>query len=110
MTDALMTAAIIGVIAMMTWITRALPYLLFSRKSPPPMVAYLGDVLPAAIMIILVVYCLRNTAFATAPYGAPELLSVAVVAAMQLWRKNLLLSIFTGTACYMLLIRTVFPL
>jgi len=110
MTDTLQTAAIIGIIALMTWITRGLPYLLFARKSPPPVIEYLGKVLPSAIMIILVVYCLRNTAFTVTPYGAAELLSVLVVAGMQLWRKNSLLSIFTGTACYMILIRTAFPM
>ncbi|HNW85571.1 MAG TPA: AzlD domain-containing protein [Candidatus Limiplasma sp.] len=110
MTDTLQTAAIIGVIALMTWVTRGLPYLLFSRKSPPPAVTYLGAALPSAIMVILVVYCLRNTAWTVAPYGAAELISVAVVALMQIWRKNSLLSIFTGTACYMILIRTAFPM
>ena len=74
------------------------------------MIEYLGKVLPSAIMIILVVYCLRNTAFTVAPYGAAELLSVLAVVIMQLWRKNSLLSIFTGTACYMILIRTAFPM
>lgn len=110
MIEPLQTAAIIGVIALMTWITRGLPYLLFARQSPPPVIVYLGKVLPSAIMIILVVYCLRNTAFTVAPYGAAELLSVLAVVGMQLWRKNSLLSIFTGTACYMILIRTAFPM
>ena len=110
MTDNWQTAAIIGVIAAMTMITRGLPYLLFARKCPPPLVAYLGAVLPSAIMIILVVYCLRNVAWTVAPHGAAELISVAAVVTMQLWRKNTLISIFTGTACYMILIRTAFPL
>ena len=110
MNDTLHTAAIIGVIALMTWVTRGLPYVLFARKAPPPVVHYLGTVLPSAIMVIVVVYCLRNTGFALPPHGAPELISVAVVAGMQVWRKNTLLSIFLGTVCYMVLIRTVFPL
>ena len=107
MSDTLHTAAIIGVIALMTWITRGLPYLLFARQKPPAWVSFLGTVLPSAIMVILVVYCLRNTAWAVPPHGAAELISVAVVAGMQLWRRNTLVSIFTGTVCYMLLIRTV---
>ena len=109
MTEPLQTAAIIGVIALMTWITRGLPYLLFSRRTPPPVVSYLGTALPSAIMVILVAYCLRNTAWTVAPYGAAELISVAAVAVMQAWRKNMLLSIATGTVCYMILIRTAFP-
>lgn len=110
MTDTLHTAAIIGVIALMTWLTRGLPYLLFSRNKPPRMVVYLGDVLPSAIMVILVVYCLRNVAYDVAPHGAPELISVLAVVLMQLWRRNTLLSIFVGTVSYMVLIRTVFPM
>ena len=109
MSETLRTALIIAIIAGMTWLTRGLPYLIFSRKSPPPMVDYLGKALPSAIMVILVVYCLRNTPFAAPPHGAPELISVAVVAGLQLWRKNRFLSIVAGTACYMLLIRTAFP-
>lgn len=110
MTETLHTAAIIGIIALMTWLTRGLPYLLFARKSPPKLIVYLGTVLPSAIMIILVVYCLRNTQWAVPPHGAAELIAVLAVVLLQIWRKNALLSIFAGTACYMLLIRTVFPL
>ncbi len=109
MTDALQTAAIILTIAAMTWLTRGLPYLLFARSSPPPLVHYLGRVLPAAIMIILVVYCLRNTAWAAPSHGAAELISVLAVAGLQAWRKNTLLSILVGTVCYMVLTRTLFP-
>ncbi len=110
MNNTLQTAAIIGVIALMTWITRGLPYLLFSRKAPPPIVTYLGAALPPAIMVILVVYCLRHTGFALPPHGAPALISVLVVVVLQVWKRNTLLSIFLGTVCYMLLIRTVFPI
>jgi len=109
MTDTLQTTALIGVIALMTWLTRGLPYMLFARKCPPAWVRYLGTALPSAIMIILVVYCLRNVAWTVAPHGAAELIAVLVVVGMQLWRKNSLLSIFTGTVCYMVLIRTAFP-
>jgi len=110
MSDTLHTAAVIGTIALMTWITRGLPYLLFARKAPPGWVVWLGNALPSAIMVILVVYCLRDTQWTAAPYGAAELISVLVVAGLQGWKKNTLVSIFAGTACYMVLIRTVFPL
>ena len=110
MTDTLQTALIIAVIALMTWITRGLPYVLFSRRGVPRLVTYLGTVLPSAIMVILVVYCLRNTAWSVPPHGAAELISVAVVAGLQIWRRDSILSIFAGTACYMLLIRTAFPI
>ena len=109
MSDTVYTTAAIVIAAIVTMLTRGLPYLLFgSKKEPPKIVSYLGTVLSPAIMIILVVYCLRDTKLSAFPYGLAELISVAVVVALQLWKKNILLSILLGTACYMLLIRTVF--
>ena len=38
----------------------------------------------------------------------PQLISIAVVAVVHLWRRNSLLSIGSGTVCFMLLSRLVF--
>jgi branched-subunit amino acid transport protein AzlD len=101
--------SVIVVVAFVTGLTRAIPYLIFGRmKELPSIVQYLGTVLPVSIMIILVVYCLRNIELSSFPFGLPELLSVAAVIVFQIKTKNALLSIFIGTACYMTLIRTVF--
>lgn len=72
------------------------------------MVFYLGRVLPYAAMGMLVVYCLKDVKLTAAPYGLPELLSVALVAGLHIWKRNTLLSIGAGTVCYMLLIQLVF--
>lgn len=40
--------------------------------------------------------------------GFGVLLAVAAVAGLHLWKKNTLLSIFGGTAFYMLLVQVVF--
>ena len=69
---------------------------------------FLGQVLPFAIMGMLVVYCLKDISFLSSPYGIPQLLSCAVVAALHVWKRSTLLSIAGGTACYMLLIQFVF--
>lgn len=109
--DVLKMISSIAVIGLITWITRALPFLIFNgRKELPPTIHYLGSVLPASIMIILVVYCLRNIDFSTFPFGAAELISVTMVIGIQVWKKNNFLSILAGTACYMILIRTIFSL
>ena len=71
-------------------------------------VTYLGRVLPAATMGLLVVYCLKGVSWASAPHGIPELLSVAVVAALHHWKGNVLLSIAGGTVLYMVLVQMVF--
>ena len=100
---------IVVVVALVTIALRFLPFLIFrGSKTTPPFVAYLGRVLPYAIMGMLVVYCLRNISFASAPHGAPELIACAVVAALHLWKRNTLISIVGGTVCYMLLIQLVF--
>ena len=92
-----------------TQITRWLPFWLFpENKEPPAVVTYLGKVLPAAMMGLLVVYCLKGVSWTSAPHGIPELLAVAAVAALHWWRGNVLLSIAGGTALYMLLVQIVF--
>ena len=92
-----------------TMLTRFLPFLLFPNSSKTPkFIRYLGKVLPYAVMGMLVVYCLRNVSFTTAPFGAPEALALACVAGLHLWKKNTLLSIGAGTTLYMVLIQFVF--
>lgn len=89
--------------------TRFLPFLIFGEKrKTPPIIEYLGTVLPCAIMGMLVVYCLKDISFLKSPYGLPELLACAVVAALHVWKRNSLLSISGGTVCYMLLIQFIF--
>lgn len=101
--------ASIAVMALVTFSTRALPFLLFDRReSPPKFVLFLGKVLPPAIIAMLILYCLRNVTVLAYPYGLPELISAGLVAGLHLWKKNNLLSIFGGTAVYMLLVQFVF--
>ena len=92
-----------------TQITRWLPFWLFpENRKPPALVTYLGRVLPTATMGLLIVYCLKDVAWLSAPHGAPELIAIAVVAALHCWKGNVLLSIAGGTAAYMLLVQAVF--
>ena len=58
----LQTLGIILAVAAGTQLTRWLPFWLFpEKKQPPAVVAYLGKVLPPAMMGLLVVYCLKGT-------------------------------------------------
>lgn len=96
-------------IAAGTILTRALPFLLFpAGRETPKFVKYLGRTLPFATIGLLVVYCLRGVQVLSWPYGLPELLGVAAVAGLHLWRRNTLLSIGGGTLVYMLLVQFVF--
>ena len=89
--------------------TRFLPFLLFpAHKKTPPLVAFLGKVLPSAVMGLLVVYSLKDTALLGLNHGLPELLAVGLTVALQLLLKNLLLTIAGGTIAYMLLVQFIF--
>ena len=100
---------LIVVAVLVTAATRFIPFLIFGEKrKTPPVVEYLGKVLPCAIMGMLVVYCLKDVSFLNSPYGLPELIACAVVAALHVWKRNSLLSIGGGTVCYMLLVQLVF--
>ena len=66
---------VIFIAAIVTWLTRAIPFLIFGNRELPEKVKYLGGVLPPAIMIILVVYCLRNINFKNINSFLPELSS-----------------------------------
>ena len=100
--------AMVAVMALVTAGLRFLPFVLLRGKQTPPFVAYLGKVLPFAIMGMLVVYCLRHISFSAMPFGIPEVISVALVVGLHVWKKNTLLSIISGTVCYMLLVQLVF--
>lgn len=107
MNEVLYPVAVIAVIAIVTWMLRAFPFLLFGNRPLPKVILYLGKVLPPAIMTVLVIYCLRDISFSLPPYGVPEIVACAVVAALQIIRKNMYLTIIAGTICYMILIHVV---
>lgn len=97
------------VMAAVTFLTRAMPFLFFDRGDhPPKIVLYLGRVLPPAIIAMLIVYCLKGVSFASPAGWVPAALSCAVVVALHLWKNNDLLSIFGGTILYMILVQGVF--
>ena len=101
--------AAIAVMAVVTFLTRALPFLLFDRgEEPPKVVLYLGRVLPPAVIAMLIVYCLRDLSFAAAAQWVPAVVASLVTVVLHLWKSNNLLSIFGGTVLYMVLVQTVF--
>lgn len=107
MPDALYPAAAIAVVALVTWALRAFPFVLFGDRPLPKAVRFLEQALPPAIMLTLVVYCLRDTDLTRAPYGIPALAASAVTVLLQWIRKNMYLSIIAGTLCYMILLRAL---
>ncbi|WP_276859694.1 branched-chain amino acid transporter permease [Bifidobacterium merycicum] len=92
-----------------TVITRFLPFIVFPESERPPrVVEYLGKVLPYAMGGLLVVYSLKNVTPFSGTHGIPEAVAIAVIVALHVWKRSMLLSIAGGTAVYMLLVQVVF--
>lgn len=108
MTDshALLTVA---VIALVTALIRFLPFVVWSgNRKTPGIINRLGNVLPYAIMGMLVVYCLKHVTFVQSSGFLPELIACLCVGITYVWKRNTLISIVCGTLCYMVLVQTVF--
>lgn len=99
----------IAIMAVITLILRVLPFLLFPEgKKRPAFITYLGSVLPYALIGMLVIYCFKGISFTQGSHGLPELIAAIAVVLLHLWKKNTLLSVFGGTAFYMILLNFVF--
>ena len=102
--------AAIAVMAIITFLTRALPFLLFDRgESPPKLVLYLAGFCHRPSSPCSSSTVSGGVSFAAPGGWVPQLVSVATVVILHLWRSNTLLSIFGGTILYMVLVQAVFP-
>jgi branched-subunit amino acid transport protein AzlD len=100
---------IIVLVAITTFATRAIPFLLFPEgKKIPKTVEYLGKALPPAVIGMLVVYCFKSVNVFSSPFGLPELIAGLTVVLLHVWKRNNFLSIGVGTILYMVLVQTVF--
>ena len=100
--DILHAAGIVAVAWAVTFGLRSLPFLLFAGRGRdvPPSVERFGSIISPVIIAGLIVYSYSALEWRTAwPYIAGVL-----VVALQLWRKNALLSIIAGTVVYMCLL------
>ena len=92
-----------------TIVTRFLPFIIFpANKKTPPAITFLGQMLPAAVMGLLVIYCFKDVSFVSGTHGIPELLATAVTVLLQVFVRNMLLTIAGGTIFYMYLVQYVF--
>ena len=102
-------AALVAVMALATFLTRALPFLLFGRGGEPPrVVLYLGRFLPPAVIAMLIVYCYREMSFTQLSGWLPGLIAGLAVVVLHVWKKNDMRSIVGGTILYMILVQAVF--
>lgn len=106
MTHSVLLVAVAGLV---TLALRVAPFLVLSgERKTPEFISYLGRVLPSAVMGMLVIYCLRNLDFAELSLWLPQLLCCGVVVLVHVLKRSTLLSILSGTVCYMLLVQHVF--
>ena len=106
--DVKRTLIVIAICAAVTFLERALPFLVFGKREVPGVVRYLGRVLPMAIMATLVLYCIKDISFTAFAGWLPYCIGITVTALLHLWKNNSLLSIAGGTAVYMVLVQFVF--
>ena len=100
-----LSAALIATfaIAVILFLLRAFPFLVFSKKDPPPFVRFIERYIPSMIIAILIVYCLKDVQLTAAPFGLPAIIGLCCTVALHLWRNNSMISIFGGTIIYMVL-------
>lgn len=99
----------IAMIVLGTMLTRFIPFIAFpSDKPTPKYIQYLGKVLPAAVIGLLVVYCFKDVRLTSGSHGIPELIGAVIVVVLHFWKKNMFLSIAAGTIAYMFLVQMVF--
>ena len=97
---------LICVVGAVTLFVRILPFLFFKKKGIPKLIRYLEGYMPPMVMIILVMYSIRNVQWGRFPHGIPVIAGMIVVTILHLWKKNSLLSIFGGTIFYMFVVQT----
>ena len=99
----------ISIVAVTTMLTRFLPFIVFpTNKQTPKFIKYISNILPYAVMGLLVVYSLKDALTISWPYALPEMISIAVIFVLHYWKRNMLISISAGTILYMVLIQLVF--
>ena len=93
---------IVAVAAAATFLTRVIPFAAFGKRKIPQTVDYLGRILPPV--------CKQgraNVDFISGYHGAAEIIAVAVICVLHLWRRNTLLSVGGGTVVYMILVQVL---
>ncbi|WP_406405135.1 branched-chain amino acid transporter permease [Streptomyces sp. NBC_01643] len=99
--------AAVAASAAVTWALRALPFAALAPLRASGTVRYLSTRMPAGIMVILLVYCLRDLPL-TESHALAPIAGLAVTLGLHLWRRNALLSILGGTTVHVALASTLF--
>ncbi len=88
-----------------TFLTRLIPFVLFGRgHEMPPKLKKIADVLPSAVIAVLVVYGISPQLTALSAETVAAIAALALTVGLHLWKNNTLLSMFCATAAYMTMV------
>ncbi|SDK91853.1 Branched-chain amino acid transport protein AzlD [Nocardioides sp. YR527] len=93
--------------AAVTWTLRAAPFAMLAPLRHSALLAYIGDRMPVGVMVILAAYTLRETDPVVLTSVGPAALALAITIGLHLWRGSMTLSIFAGTAAYVLVVSVI---
>jgi integral membrane amino acid transport protein len=99
-------AAVLIPVGIVTVLLRELPFSAKKWMKDSEFFSLLGLMMPVGVMTILVVYAVAGQADGTGGLW-PVLLGVLVTAGLHKWKRDSGLSIFGGTAFYMILVNLV---
>lgn len=92
------------IMAGVTFGLRAFPFVARGFIAHHRRIQILGRRLPVAMMVLLTLYAMNVHNWTQISDGYAQIIAVAVVALLQLWRRQALLSILAGTLVYMTLV------
>jgi branched-subunit amino acid transport protein AzlD len=95
---------VIIVMALSTYFTRLIPFLLFSPGRESSLLNYVAKSTPPMVMMILVIYMLRDMNYYSSELAYTSI-ALAVTIGIQVYKRNALLSIVAGTAVYMFFVQ-----
>ena len=99
---------VILIMALVTFLLRATPFLLFpAHIKTPDFILKLSTLMPRAMIGFLVVYCFKDISFISSGEWLPELIAIIVIIAVHLFKRNTLISISAGTVIYMILVNVI---
>lgn len=91
---------------LVTFGLRALPFIIFKgERKMPDWLDRLSKVLPASLMAVLIIYCIKGATVDPVHTGVPSLIACLAVGITYKWKHSTVLSILVGTILYMVLIR-----
>lgn len=101
-----MVAAVLIPVGIATVLLRALPFSLLRVLKDSPFIGFLAVLMPVGVMTVLVVYTLLGYS-ASPTHLLSALLALTATLLLHWWKRRADLSIFAGTALYMVLVNVV---